>query len=918
MLQGTVKRTIESRIIWLILVTTSSLLLAGWLYQVYQRPYTSIGVCVLVLALLWYTASDDAAAGTAGAVVHRKGEFEVVFWVVFALFTGVVFFMFPDSPILSLINHLKQSVLSWTQDAVNAVDLDTRALPIPASLALVAAITLSTLHFTRLRQREELTHKPDVFTRKLSANLLLTSTEERIVSVKDAVRVVDECLRDLDHDFLPSSLSRFIRYSKDLLNEAKIIRVFREAGGSVDSVDNSEDEDTMTGNEGHRRGSNSFYSRRHSSAKTTAYTREEYSYLVLKCDLALLLYKIKDHSVAAHRRQLIRVLCHDRLNLLTTAAKAMVLHSLQKIKLSSDRPTMERAVFDVLTSCRGHDLTELKAIVDSKGNYHSLHKLVFHDIKTTTTRKLIANHMLEEARRIAELDFTSPTVNDNNSADSDSEYGFQIARSKSLPGLGGVIPPSSTPPIQGQNPYVFNDPMGGTQGGTARLLIQAKTKIVSDVDDTLESSGGLYPAGIDKRYERHTPYPGVGTFYREIDLCGSGDVVSALPARGWAADFGNMLGNLIFVSARPHLYKDLSELRSYAKFDSLVKRGILHCTPSLLPVSLIGGREFILRDRLEPLAENKFNNFREYATLYPEYEYVFVGDNGQADVRAVARMMELPFVKIRAAFIHQVQPLNLSYGMPADLTNFCFFTNYIEAAIFAYERRIISAASLARVTIDAVDQFEVIKNIKQTNNTSVSPIVSGGESSPRVADSVASFETSNASKLERIKTEQLRVEMNRFVHKAVELLRRDLISCDEFGWSHEMVSTVRDLLLQIRPIDAPRYIMHTARATTKYGSGEVDGFSGEEGVYSVKLFGRGANRPLLANARIFAYYMDVKQDGQAGGKWTKLTSLGLFSRRMSGHSSDLDKSRGSPSGRDSPGSFTSASLDRTVSASIVH
>ena len=896
MQQGDVRRTIQSRIVWLVMVISSSLLLAGWLYQVYQRPYTSIGVCVLVVALLWYTASDDAAAGTAGAVVHRKGEFEVVFWVVFALFSGVVFLMFPDSPILSLISHIKQTVFSWTQDAVNAVDLDTRALPIPASIALVAVITLSTLHFTRLRQREELTHKPDVFTRKLSANLLLTSTEERILSVKEAVRLIDECLRELDHDFLPSSLSRFIRYSKDLLNEAKIIRVFREAGGSVDSQDNSEDEGTDGRSSPH-----AFYSRR--TSKTTAYTREEYSYLVLKCDLALLLYKIKDHSVAAHRRQLIRVLCHDRLNLLTTAAKAMVLHSLQKIKLSSDRPTMERAVFDVLTSCRGNELTELKAIVDSKGNYHSLHKLVFHDIKTATTRKLIANHMLEEARRIADNDFSAR----DGGADFDDL--FQIARSKSMPGLSGLIPPCSTPPILGQNPYVFSDPTLDN-ATPQRLLIQAKTKIVSDVDDTLECSGGLYPAGIDKRYERHTPYPGVGTFYREIDLCGSGDVVSALPARGWTGDFGNMLGNLIFVSARPHLYKDLSELRSYAKFDSLVKRGILHCTPSLLPGSLIGGREFILRDRLEPLAENKFNNFREYATLYPEYEYVFVGDNGQADVRAVARMMELPFVKIRAAFIHVVQPLSLTYGLPADLSNFCFFTNYIQAAIFAYDRRIISAASLARVTIDAVDQFEVIKNIK---NNIVLPNLSSprGEVSPRTNSE--SFISSKDG--ERAKTEQLRLEINKYANEAIDILHRDLISCNEFGWSHEMVSTVRDLLLLLRPIDAPRYIAHGVRASSKYGSGEIDGFSGENGTYSMRLFGK--TKPLVTNAKLFSYYMDVKQEEHAGGKWTKLTSLGLFSRRLS-NADLLDKSRGSPSGRDSPGSFTSTNLERTSSTNMVH
>ena len=518
----TVKRTIQSRLIWLFLVTTSTLLLAGWVYQVYQRPFTSIGVVILVVALLWYTASDDAASGSAGAMVHRKGEFEVVFWVVFALFSGVVFFIFPDSPILSLIHHVKTTVMSWTEDAVrmSAIDIDKRALPVPAALALIALVTLATLHFARVRQREELSHKPDVFTRKLSANLLSTSSEERVMSVKEAVKIIDESLRALDHEFLPSSLSRFIRYSKDLLTEAKIIRIFREAGGTIESPDHSEDEGEEPGEEGEesnfsgRSPHHGFYVKRRN--KTTGYTREEYSYLVMKCDLALLLYKIKDHSVAAHRRQLIRVLCHDRLNLLTTPAKAMVLHALQKIKLSSDRPTMERAVFDILTSCRGHDLTELKAIMDSKGNYHSLHKLVFNDIKTTTTRRLIADHMLDEAR----------TLTSNNSLHQDSFVG-RVSRSKSLP-LDDPRMLRGTPPLTGQDPYVFSDPTVGK----SRLLIQARTKIISDYDDTIECSGGMYPAGCDRRYERHTPYPGVGMFYREIDLCGSGGIASRSATAG--------------------------------------------------------------------------------------------------------------------------------------------------------------------------------------------------------------------------------------------------------------------------------------------------------------------------------------------------------------------------------------------------
>ena len=42
----------------------------------------------------------------------------------------------------------------------------------------------------------------------------------------------------------------------------------------------------------------------------------------------------------------------------------------------------------------------------------------------------------------------------------------------------------------------------GTRRATKRKQ-QAWRKVLSDVDDTLYSSGGMFPAGIDRRYPRY-------------------------------------------------------------------------------------------------------------------------------------------------------------------------------------------------------------------------------------------------------------------------------------------------------------------------------------------------------------------------------------------------------------------------------
>ena len=41
--------------------------------------------------------------------------------------------------------------------------------------------------------------------------------------------------------------------------------------------------------------------------------------------------------------------------------------------------------------------------------------------------------------------------------------------------------------------------------------------MVSDIDDTLMSSGGSFPAGRDQRYPRRCVYPGALAFYNELD-----------------------------------------------------------------------------------------------------------------------------------------------------------------------------------------------------------------------------------------------------------------------------------------------------------------------------------------------------------------------------------------------------------------
>ena len=90
---------------------------------------------------------------------------------------------------------------------------------------------------------------------------------------------------------------------------------------------------------------------------------------------------------------------------------------------------------------------------------------------------------------------------------------------------------------------------------------QPMIKVVSDVDDTLVSSGGIWPAGIDRRIPRGAMYPGAGTLFRELHRHSN----STTARTGKAAVFE--AASLLLLTARPKAYKGMSENFSFKVHD---------------------------------------------------------------------------------------------------------------------------------------------------------------------------------------------------------------------------------------------------------------------------------------------------------------------------------------------------------------
>ena len=143
----------------------------------------------------------------------------------------------------------------------------------------------------------------------------------------------------------------------------------------------------------------------------------------------------------------------------------------------------EALVRDIILGTKGRTLTRMKNACDLKGRIHNFWKLVYRDISSPEIRAEIIAHLAREGE------------------------------------------------------VVKND----------GLLPRERLKVLSDVDATLTSSGGHFPAGIDQSYPHHVLYPGVCTFYKELDLGSTSSTGEWEEGRQ---------GNLVFLSARPHVYKD--------------------------------------------------------------------------------------------------------------------------------------------------------------------------------------------------------------------------------------------------------------------------------------------------------------------------------------------------------------------------
>ncbi|KAK9818035.1 hypothetical protein WJX72_006016 [[Myrmecia] bisecta] len=435
----------------------------------------------------------------------------------------------------------------------------------------------------------------------------------------------------------------------------------------------------------------------------------------------------------------------------------------------------------IILNLKGTELTALKNAIDDGGDAHNLHQLIFGDILDHSVRDDLLAHIAQEATAVRGQGWRALKVM------SDIDDTFLCSGGHFPSGVDKRFPKGTIYPgvialyralteaqhyrkmARVASMQNFQANISLTAPGNNNRVAEEGTEIPDEVtccaldplseqlaQVRLPSSSTLANASQQLGSSLEAPQGPVQQFWVNLSE-GQGDAFPRLPSGEPIFET-----NLVLLSARPGGKRGggLLTRLTYGRFAELVASGHMHALPTLLPGQFHAGlkavrsilrRIFVLRDRnwkaytkaWAPVGLHKYHSFMEYAQLYPEYDFVFFGDNGQGDAFASDRIIEkaettgllqsragvlssfgtddsLP--QFHGALIHVVQDtshtlratkaesdetsalLSAEEGNAAS-NRFFYIRSFVHAALVVHEMGLLDLAGVKQVALEAQEDF---------------------------------------------------------------------------------------------------------------------------------------------------------------------------------------------------------------------
>jgi hypothetical protein len=220
--------------------------------------------------------------------------------------------------------------------------------------------------------------------------------------------------------------------------------------------------------------------------------------------------------------------------------------------------------------------------------------------------------------------------------------------------------------------------------------------ILTDVDDTLFAHTSMGIAGSDSSWKEKVPYPGIISFYQQFynkldKMFQYSTILSATPGIMKSGRMSNTLVDSILQSYS-FIQGNIETKRR------LATQGIASAAQGL--TQHFGRKMGVSIPDLgvhSSFGQVKFDRYKQYKTIFPEYRIIFIGDNGQGDVLAGKMMLDEPNTDTMVC-IHKVVEGKIGRKESVeDKPGLYYFTDYYELATIFQTLGIFNADDVQQI-----------------------------------------------------------------------------------------------------------------------------------------------------------------------------------------------------------------------------